>query len=148
VVHSFNIPGIKSRHDGVDVVIVRENTEVRCALRFALFAVRCALCVARYAVQCARCVCVLFVGLPAPLQALPHMRAVRCTMPDSRCPTAPSSRVVAAQLFSVPLPLLLRCLQGEYSGMEHEVAPGVTESLKVRAVAWLPCTLSAGELSS
>ena len=51
VVHSFNIPGIPARHEGVDIVIIRENTE------------------------------------------------------------------------------------GEYSGMEHEVAPGVTESLKVR-VAW------------
>lgn len=47
VVHSFNVPGIASRHEGVDVVIIRENTE------------------------------------------------------------------------------------GEYSGMEHEVVPGVTESLKV-----------------
>ena len=49
VVHSFNIPGVASRHSGVDIVIVRENTE------------------------------------------------------------------------------------GEFSGMEHEVVPGVTESLKVRA---------------
>jgi isocitrate dehydrogenase (NAD+) len=47
IVHSFNIPGIPARHEGVDIVIIRENTE------------------------------------------------------------------------------------GEYSGMEHEVAPGVTESLKV-----------------
>ena len=47
IVHSINIPGIASRHSGVDIVIIRENTE------------------------------------------------------------------------------------GEYSGMEHEVAPGVTESLKV-----------------
>ena len=47
VVHSFNMPGIASRHDNVDIVIIRENTE------------------------------------------------------------------------------------GEYSGMEHEVYPGVTESLKV-----------------
>ncbi|RYG56235.1 hypothetical protein EON66_03385 [archaeon] len=47
VVHSFNMPGIASRHDNVDIVIIRENTE------------------------------------------------------------------------------------GEYSGMEHEVAPGITESLKV-----------------
>jgi isocitrate dehydrogenase (NAD+) len=46
-VHNFNIPGIPARHEGVDVVIIRENTE------------------------------------------------------------------------------------GEYSGMEHEVAPGITESLKV-----------------
>jgi isocitrate dehydrogenase (NAD+) len=27
VVHSFNVPGISSRHDGVDIVIIRENTE-------------------------------------------------------------------------------------------------------------------------
>lgn len=27
VVHSFNVPGIASRHEGVDVVIIRENTE-------------------------------------------------------------------------------------------------------------------------
>ena len=47
VVHSFNMPGISYRHDNVDIVIIRENTE------------------------------------------------------------------------------------GEYSGMEHEVAPGITESLKV-----------------
>lgn len=47
VIHSFNIPTIPSRHEGVDIVIIRENTE------------------------------------------------------------------------------------GEYSGMEHEVVPGVTESLKV-----------------
>lgn len=47
VVHAFNIPGIASRHNGVDIVIIRENTE------------------------------------------------------------------------------------GEYAGMEHEVAPGITESLKV-----------------
>ena len=47
VVHSFNIPNIPSRHEGIDIVIIRENTE------------------------------------------------------------------------------------GEYSGMEHEVAPGITESLKV-----------------
>jgi len=47
VVHSFNIPGIPARHENVDIVIIRENTE------------------------------------------------------------------------------------GEYSGMEHEVVPGVTESLKV-----------------
>ncbi len=47
VVHAFNIPGVASRHNGVDIVIIRENTE------------------------------------------------------------------------------------GEYAGMEHEVAPGITESLKV-----------------
>lgn len=47
VVHSFNIPGVPARHEGVDITIIRENTE------------------------------------------------------------------------------------GEYSGMEHEVAPGITESLKV-----------------
>lgn len=47
VIHSFNVPGIDSRHTGVDIVIIRENTE------------------------------------------------------------------------------------GEFSGMEHEVVPGVTESLKV-----------------
>jgi isocitrate dehydrogenase (NAD+) len=47
VVHSFNLPGIASRHTGVDIAIIRENTE------------------------------------------------------------------------------------GEYSGMEHEVAPGITESLKI-----------------
>ena len=51
VVHSFNLPGIPSRHDGVDIVIVREN------------------------------------------------------------------------------------LEGEFSGMEHEVVPGVTESLKVMTAA-------------
>ena len=54
VVHSFNLPGIPSRHDGVDIVIVREN------------------------------------------------------------------------------------LEGEFSGMEHEVVPGVTESLKVMTAAGTP----------
>lgn len=27
VVHAFNPPGIQSRHQGVDIVIIRENTE-------------------------------------------------------------------------------------------------------------------------
>ena len=27
VVHSFNLPGVASRHQGVDIVIIRENTE-------------------------------------------------------------------------------------------------------------------------
>jgi hypothetical protein len=49
VVHSFNIPGIKSRHDGVDVVIVRENTEVRrSATRAAACALFGALCAGRW----------------------------------------------------------------------------------------------------
>ena len=47
IIHSFDIPGVKARHEGVDIVVIRENTE------------------------------------------------------------------------------------GEYSGMEHEVVPGVTEALKV-----------------
>ena len=27
VVHAYNMPGVKTRHDGVDIVIIRENTE-------------------------------------------------------------------------------------------------------------------------
>ncbi len=27
VVHAYNVPGVKTRHDGVDIVIIRENTE-------------------------------------------------------------------------------------------------------------------------
>ena len=27
VVHSFNLPGVASRHTGVDLVVIRENTE-------------------------------------------------------------------------------------------------------------------------
>jgi isocitrate dehydrogenase (NAD+) len=35
--------------------------------------------------------------------------------------------------------------EGEYSGLEHEVVPGVVESLKVRPIAFAFCSLLVGE---
>jgi len=84
VVHSFNIPGIKSRHDGVDVVIVRENTEVRASSRCAPCADGCAPCVARYAV-CWRLCAVLMVGRCADGCALCGVRYALCVARDVRC---------------------------------------------------------------
>ena len=78
-----SIPGLKTKYDNVDIVTIRENTEVRgCAAR-----------------ACAR-------AAPARASA-PHRAGSASSAPLARRP------------------------QGEYTGIEHEVVPGVIENLKV-----------------
>ena len=75
-----SIPGLKTKYDNVDIVTIRENTEVRgCAAR-----------------ACAR-------AAPARAPAPPR----QLVFPPACHP------------------------QGEYTGIEHEVVPGVIENLKV-----------------
>jgi isocitrate/isopropylmalate dehydrogenase len=37
--------------------------------------------------------------------------------------------------------------EGEYSGLEHEVVPGVVESLKVRPIAFAFCSVLVGGIT-
>lgn len=102
----FSIPGYKTRYDDVNLVTIRENTEGE-----------------------------IKKGEKEELVFFSHFRVIFLFFPGPRDSRSRKNKMLTSIFFSLSLFLNI-CSRhfpspGEYSGLEHEVVPGVVESLKV-----------------
>lgn len=58
-----------------------------------------------------------------------------CGLRWSMLPATAAWHTACCQVLTCCMVLPCSCTAGEYSGLEHEVVPGVVESLKVRGIA-------------
>lgn len=70
------------------------------------------------------------------------LRPLPASLPDPTHPAPPRS--ASRSTLAPPPPLRRENTEGEYSGLEHEVVPGVVESLKVRSGLKAPALWQRG----